>query len=97
VDYIGIYLTESDKFQHKQVAGGTRPKKPVRKVTELELGYSMFATSTHKALLRLAGITISPRYSEALSKTTRKLKKITSHLDSKVLLGDGGECGVVRV
>jgi len=64
---IGIHLTKSEKFQHRQVAGGTCPDKRVQKVTELELSYLTFTTTTtFKALLQLAGITISPHHSEAL-------------------------------
>ena len=94
---IGSILPESSKFLHRQVTAGTHPKKPVRKVTEFRLSYSTFTLSTSKALLRLASIIISPHHSKALQRTTRKLKKTTSHQDSKVLSGDVGEFGVRRV
>ncbi|KAF8798546.1 hypothetical protein BYT27DRAFT_6894894 [Phlegmacium glaucopus] len=65
VNHIIKYLIpEFNKFQHKRVAGGTRPKKPVR---SLGIGtqYSTFAISTIEALFDLQAFR-SPHHSEAL-------------------------------
>jgi hypothetical protein len=90
---IACCLTEPGKFQHKRVAGGTRPKKPVRKSRNWSLVIRSSRSRRSKPCYDLQALfEVLTTLVHCLG-TTRRLKDVYLG-NSRLLLGDGLEFGV---